>query len=146
MRRLMAITYMDEIRAGRAAEEIGRCAEELLIDPDATSVAICGRDGCVELTTSRRPGATAQWSKFWGVLLGAVMNAGAEAEALDAEFLARLRAALVPRSSVLLLAVSASREAAVLKVLSPLDGVELACSLPADLPRQWEIVGLSFDG
>lgn len=142
----MAITYEDEIRAGRAAEEIDRCAEELLIDPDATSVAICGRDGCVELTTSRRPGAIAQWSKFWGVLLGAVMNAGAEAELLDGAFLARLRAALMPQTSVLLLAVSASREAAVLKMLSPLDGAELACSLPDDLPRRWGIVGLSFDG
>jgi uncharacterized membrane protein len=146
MRRLMAITYEDEIRGGRAAEEIGRCAESLLIDPDATSVAICERDGSLRLTTSRRPDATAPWSKFWGTLLGAVMHGGEAAEPLADDFPARLRLALVPGSSVLLLAVPASREPAVLDALSPLDGEEIACTLPADLPRRWDIEGLSFVG
>lgn len=142
----MAITYEDEIRAGRAAEEIGRCAEALRIDPDASSVAICERDGSLRLTTSRRPGATAPWSKFWGALLGAVMRGGEGAELLAGDFPARLRRALVPGSSVLLLAVPASREAAVLDALSPLDGEEIACTLPADLPRRWDIEGLGLTG
>jgi uncharacterized membrane protein len=132
MRLLMAITYEDEIGAGKAAEEIGRCAEELLIDPDATSVAICERDGRLNLTTSRRPGATAYWSKFWGVLMGAVMNGGG-ADGLDADFAARLRRALVPGTSALLLAVATSRRPAVLEVLSPLGGAEITCPLPDDL-------------
>jgi uncharacterized membrane protein len=137
--RLMAITYEDEISAGRAEEEIDRCAEGLLLDPDATSVAICRRDGSVCLTTSRRPDATAQWSEFWGVLVGAVMDEGGEAGPLDDDFSARLRLALVPGTSVLLLAVPAAREAAVLEVLSPLGGREIACVLPPDLPRRWGV-------
>jgi uncharacterized membrane protein len=140
----MAITYEDEIRAGQAAEEIGRCADDLLIDPDATSVAICERDGSVRLTTSRRPGATAHWSKFWGVLLGAVMNGGEASDPLDDDFRARLRLALVPGSSVLLLAVASARRPAVLEVLSPLEGDEIACALADDLPHRWGIDGLSF--
>lgn len=146
MRLLMAIIYEDEIRAGRAAEEIERCAEAIFVDPDATSVAICGRDGGVSLTTSRRPGGTARWSEFWGVLLGAVMNEGAAGELLDQDFSARLRLALVPGTSALLLVVPAAREPAVLEVLSPLAGRELACSLAADLPRRWGVAGLSFAG
>lgn len=144
MRRLMAITYEDEIRAGRAAEEIGRCADELLIDPDATAVAICERDGSVRLTTSRRPGATAHWSEFWGVLLEAV-HGGEGADALPGDFPARLRLALAPGTSVLLLVVPTRRMAAVLEVLSPLGGEEIACTLPDDLPRRWGIDGLSFE-
>lgn len=142
----MAITYEDETRAGRAAEEIGRCAESLLIDPDATSVAICERDGSLRLTTSRRPGATAHWSKFWGVLLGAVMNGNGGAEPLGADFPERLRLALVPGTSVLLLAVATSRRPLVLEVLSPLEGEEITCSLPDDLPSRWDVDGLSFEG
>jgi uncharacterized membrane protein len=130
----MAITYEDEISAGRAEEEIDRCAEGLLLDPDATSVAICRRDGSVCLTTSRRPDTTAQWSEFWGLLIGAVMDEGAAR--VDEDFSARLRRALVPGTSVLLLAVPAAREPAVLEVLSPLAGREIACPLPADLPRR----------
>jgi uncharacterized membrane protein len=144
MRRLMAITYEDEIRAGRAAEEIDRCAEALLVDPDATSVAICRRDGSVSLTTSRRPDATVHWSEFWGALLGVVMNAAPES--LDEDFSARLRLALVPGSSVLLLAVATSRRPLVLEVLSPLEGTEITCDLPDDLPARWGIDGLSFEG
>jgi hypothetical protein len=135
---LMAITYGDEIGAARAEEEIDRCAGALRVDPDATSVAVCGRDGSVSLTTSRRPDATAHWSEFWGVMLATLMNDDA-AEALDRQFAVRLRRALVPGTSVLLLAVPASRRPAVLEALSPLAGREIACVLPADLPRRWGV-------
>ena len=145
VRQLVAIAYEDEILAGRAAEEVGRCAGDLAIDPDATSVAICERDASVRLTTRRRSGTTAHWSEFWGVLLDAVMNAGAEADALGRDFPARLRHALVPGTSVLLMALAEGREEAVLEVLSPLDGEHLACALPADLPRRWGVGGLRFD-
>ncbi|HYC82676.1 MAG TPA: hypothetical protein VEB65_12860 [Solirubrobacterales bacterium] len=145
MRQLLAIAYEDETLAGRAAEEVGRCAGELAIDPDATSVAICGRDGGVQLTTSRRSGATGRWSEFWAVLLDAVMTADAEAEALGREFPARLRRALVPGTSALFMALAAGREQAVLEVLSPLDGEQLACALPGDLPRRWGVRGLHFE-
>lgn len=129
----MAITYEDATRAGRAAEEIDRCAAELLIDPDATAVAICERDGSLQLTTSRRPGATAHWSGFWGVVLAAVMDGDGGAGLLGEDFPARLRLALVPGASALLLAVAASRRPLVLEVLSPLAGAEIACPLPDDL-------------
>jgi|GEM_PF-4596518 len=54
MPELVAIAYEDETAADRAVEEVGRCAEELLIDPDATAVIVCERDGDCLLTISRR--------------------------------------------------------------------------------------------
>jgi len=141
----VAIAYEDEILAGRAAAEVGRCAADLALDPDATSVAICERDGGVQLTTSRRSGATAHWSEFWGVLLDAVLNGDSEADALGREFPARLRRALRPGTSVLLVAPTPGREEALLEVLSPLDGERLTCALPTDLPRRWGVRGLRFE-
>lgn len=141
----MAIAYEDEILAGRAAAEVGRCAAELALDPDATSVAICERDGGVQLTTSRRSDATAHWSEFWGVLIDAVLNGDREADALGREFPARLRCALTPGTSVLLVAPTAGREEALFEALSPLDGERLSCALPSDLPRRWGVRGLCFD-
>ena len=58
-------------------------------------MAICERDGSLWLTTSRRPGATAHWSGFWGVLLEAVMNGDCGDECLGEDFPARLRLALI---------------------------------------------------
>lgn len=83
MGQLIAIAYGDETLAGRAAEEVARCIEELPVEPDATSVVVCERDGSVQLTTSRRPGATEHWSRFWSLRVDAVMNGGPGAAGLD---------------------------------------------------------------
>ncbi|MGE0066067.1 MAG: hypothetical protein AB7T48_01835 [Solirubrobacterales bacterium] len=132
----MAIAYQDETLAGRAAEELDRCAAELVVDPDAASVATCGRDGRVRLTTSHRDGASSHWSEFWGALLDAVLSPSDEASALGGDFPLRLRQALTPGTSALLMALAEEREAAVLDVLSPLDGERITCPLPADPPRR----------
>lgn len=135
MRQLIAIAYGDETLAGRAAEEVARCVEELPVEPDATSVVVCERDGGVQLTTSRRPGATEHWSRFWSLLVDAVMNGGPEAAGLDRTFNARLRRALQPGTSALLIATE--REAALQEALSPFDGQPISCALPPDLPSRW---------
>src|SRR5204862_1595678 len=70
MPELIAIAYAEETIAAQAAAELERRADDLPIDPDAIGVIVCERNGCWQLTTSRHPGATARWSKFWGALLG----------------------------------------------------------------------------
>ena len=135
MRELVAIAYKDETLAGRAAEEIERCAAGLGIDPDAVAVAVCGRDGRVLLTTSHCDGAITRWSEFWGSLLDAVLTAGPDFDAVGGGFPARLRRALAPGTSALLIAILAERRGAVLSVLSPFDGERLSCPLSGDLAR-----------
>jgi uncharacterized membrane protein len=142
---LFAIAYEDESLAGRAAEELDRCAEELTIDPDAASVVICEHDGSCRLTTSRRPGATAHWSKFWGVLLGIILN-GSEASEIDPRFRTALRGLLRPGTSVLLIAVAGPRRERLLEALRPFGGSVLSCALDAHVPEHWSVSGLRFEG
>lgn len=132
MRQLIAIAYEDETLAGRAAEEVSRCAEELPIEPDATSVVICERDGSVQLTTSRRPGTTASWRRFWSQLVDTVTADGPGATALDQDFAAGLRGALRPGTSALLIATSCG--STVLEALSPFGGESIVGPLPGDQP------------
>lgn len=143
MPQLIAIAYGDETLAGRAAEEVARCVEELPIEPDATSVVICERDASVRLTTSRRPGATASWSRFWSLLVDVVTNGDPGAAALDRDFSAQLRAALRPGTSALLIATSCKET--VLEALSPFGGQPIACALPGDLPSRWGVAGLTLE-
>ena len=133
MSRLVAIAYTEETLAGRAAEEIDRCADRLLIDPDATSVLICERNGKVRLTTSRRPGATAPWSALWGELLELVVGPGKAPSAIDNDFSKQLRGALEPGTSALLIALDGAPAEPVLETLSPLGGRPIAGSLPTAL-------------
>src|SRR5204863_6673032 len=96
---LIAIAYAEETIAAQAAEELERRADDLPIDPDAIGVIVCERDGSCQLTTSRHPGATAEWSKFWGGLLGVVMGE-VEMGGIDASFRQRVKAMLRPGTSV----------------------------------------------
>lgn len=144
MPELVAIVYADESLADRAAQEMRRCGEDLLVDQDAFSVLVCERDGSCQLTTSRRPGAVAHWSKFWGVLLGAIQG-GEESAALEVRFRSRLRALLRPGSSVLLLAVLRVGRQRLLNALSHFGGEAISCPLPVDLPQRWNVRGLRFD-
>ncbi|MBS1882020.1 MAG: hypothetical protein JSS97_03580 [Actinobacteria bacterium] len=145
MPELVAIAYPDEVRAGRASEELERSAEELALDRDAASVVICEHHGGCQLTTSRHPGATVHWSQFWGVLLDLILG-GAEAAEIDPGFRASLRGLLRPGTSALLIAIGPAGRAGVLEALRPLGGTVLSCDLAADVAGRWEVSGLRFEG
>ncbi len=132
MPELVAIVYADETVADRAAGELRRCCDDLLVDPDASSVLVCERDGSFQLITSRRAQAVAPWSKFWGVLLGAIQG-GEESAGVDAGFRGRLRARLHPGISVLLLAVPQPGKQRVLEAISHFDGEAISSPLGAEL-------------
>ena len=121
MPELIAIAYADETVAGQAAEELERRSGDLPIDPDAIGAIVCERDGgrC-QLTTSRHPGATAAWSKFWGALLGVVMG---ECEIKDM---------LKPGTSVLFIVVGRVSPELAIDALSHYGGTALKCSLEKD--------------
>lgn len=137
MPQLVAICYPDEVLAGRAAEEFGRCAGDLGIDPDAASTVVCERDGSCRLTTSRRPGTTANWSRFWAVLLGVVVNGGEGGE-IDPRFRASLEARLRPGTSVLLAALSRAFSRRALDNLTPYGGRLLSCEISDEVRARWE--------
>ncbi|MBS1878980.1 MAG: DUF1269 domain-containing protein [Actinobacteria bacterium] len=130
---LVAISYEDETAAYRAGEELGRCCEELLVDPDASSVLVCGRDGSRLLTIGRRAGGTAHWSKFWGVLVGTLLG-DEDSAVIDLTFRKQLRARLRPGTSVLLVATPGVDRHRVLVALSHFGGRAFSCRLADDLP------------
>jgi uncharacterized membrane protein len=127
---LFAVVYPDVYRAGIAVEEVGRCTKELMIDPDGVSTVICEHDGNCELTTSRRPDATADWSRFWGSLLGTILDGG-ERPAIDRRFRATLRSLLRPGTSALLIVLPVSARGRAREMLRPFGGTVLNCELGA---------------
>ena len=131
MPELLAIAYTEETLAGQAASELERCAAELPIDPDAVGVIACERSGSCQLMTSCHPGATAAWSKFWGALIGVVMNE-AEPSEIDSDFRRRVRVALKPGTSVLFVAVGGGVRVEVLEAVSHYGGESFSCALCAE--------------
>lgn len=144
MPELVTIAYEDETVADRAVEELQRCGEGLLVDPDASSVLVCERDGSCQLTTSRRAGATAHWSEFWGALLEDLLS-GEGPGAIDVPFRNRLRALLRPGTSMLLLAAPSGGGRRALDALSHFEGRALSHRLADDLPEQWDARGPRLD-
>jgi uncharacterized membrane protein len=131
MPELIVISYSDETVAAQAAAELDRCSTEIGLDPDAVGVIVAERDGKHQLLTSSHPGATAAWSRFWGVLFGALMNE-AERSGLDRSFRQRVKGLLQPGSSALLVAVDRVSPATVLAAVSQYDGSHLSCQLDDD--------------
>src|SRR3954451_4489997 len=71
MAELIAIGYDDEATAGAAADEVGRLAKDLIVQPDAVAVIVRDAEGKYKVTTSHHPvGAGATWGMFWGLLFG----------------------------------------------------------------------------
>jgi uncharacterized membrane protein len=129
---LIAIAYGDETIAGQAAEELERRADELSIDPDAVGVVVFERDGgSCQLTTSRHPGATAAWSKFWGALLGVAMGE-CEMSGIDLSFREQVKGMLKPGTSVLFIVVGRVSPERAIEALSQYGGTALKCSLAKD--------------
>jgi uncharacterized membrane protein len=128
---LIAIAYDEETIAGQAAEELGRRADDLRIDPDAIGVIVCERDGSCQLTTSRHPGATAAWSKFWGVLLGALMG-DARMSGIDSAFQNRIKNMVTPGTSILFFVVDKAPPERATEALSQYRGSGLKSSIAND--------------
>jgi len=131
MPELIAIAYTEETVAAQAAAELDRCAAGIPLDPDAIGVIVAEKNGNHQLLTSRHPGATAAWSKFWGVIFGVVMNE-AEPSELDLSFRQEVRGLLRPGGSVLLVAVRRVTQDVVLAAVSQYGGKPLSCPLGAD--------------
>lgn len=119
---LVAIAYEDEDVAGLAAEELHRCGEELRLDPDASAVLVCERDGSCRLTISRQAGTQAHWSEFWGAFLEALLSDEDDPLAIDWPFRSLLLPLLRPGTSVLLLSMPGGGEGRALESLSHFGG------------------------
>jgi uncharacterized membrane protein len=128
MSELIAIAYTEETVAAQAAAELDRCATEILLDPDAIGVIVAEKNGNHQLMTSRHPGATAAWSRFWGVIFGIVMNEEEPSE-LDLSFRQQVKGLLRPGSSVLLVVVRRTARESVLAAVSQYGGKPLTCPL-----------------
>jgi uncharacterized membrane protein len=128
MPELIAIAYTEETVAAQAAAELDRCAAEIPLDPDAVGVIVAERNGNHQLLTSRHPGATAAWSKFWGVIFGVVMNE-AEPSELDLSFRQQVKGLLRPGSSVLMVAVDRVHPTTILAAVSQYGGNHISCPL-----------------
>jgi uncharacterized membrane protein len=131
MPELIAIAYAEETVAAQAAAELDRCAAEIPLDPDAIGVIVAEKNGNHQLLTSRHPGATAAWSRFWGVIFGVVMNE-AEPSELDLAFRQQVKGLLRPGSSVLLVAVKRVTAETILATVSQYGGKPLTCPLGAE--------------
>jgi len=133
MPELIAIAYTEETVAAQAAAELHRCAAEIPLDPDAVSVIVAEKNGNHQLLTSRHPGATAAWSRFWGLIFSVVMNE-AEPSELDLSFRQQVRGLLLPGSSVLLVASGRETREEILAAVSQYGGKPLFCPLGAGAP------------
>ncbi len=131
MPELIAIAYPEETVAAQAAAELDRCAAEIPLDPDAIGVIVAEKNGTHQLLTSRHPGATAAWSRFWGVIFSVVMNE-AEPSDLDLSFRQQVKGLLQPGSSLLLVAVKQVTRETILATVSQYGGKPLTCPLTAE--------------
>jgi uncharacterized membrane protein len=135
---LVAIAYPEETVAGQAAAELDRRADDLSLDPDAIGVIVCERDESCQLITSLQRGGTAGWSKFWGMLLGAVMGE-VEISGFDPVFRERVRGMLSPGTSALFAVVGGVRPERAVEALSQYGGTALECPLARDeMAELWE--------
>lgn len=132
MPELIAIAYTEETVAAQAAAELDRCAAEIPLDPDAIGVIVAEKNGNHQLLTSRHPGATAAWSRFWGVIFGVVMNEE-EPSGLDLSFRQQVKGLLRPGSSVLLVVARRAPGKTALAAVSQYGGKPLTCTLDADV-------------
>ncbi|MFM7509868.1 MAG: DUF1269 domain-containing protein [Actinomycetota bacterium] len=68
---LIAIGYDDTTTALEAMDEVGRLAQDLVIQPDAVAAIIRNEDGKFRTVTNQHEvGAGATWGMFWGLLFG----------------------------------------------------------------------------
>jgi uncharacterized membrane protein len=157
---LVAIGYPDETTASAAADEVGRLAEDLIIQPDAVAVVSRDADGKYHTTTNHHSVAGgATWGMFWGLLfgllffvpvLGVALGAGlgalmgkVEKTGIDAQFQKQVRDMIKPGTSALFLIVGQVTPDKAVRALSKFGGTVLKSSLSdkAEAELQTELHG-----
>lgn len=146
MATLVAIGYPDETTAAAAADEVGRLADDLIIQPDAVAVVTRDADGKFHTTTNHHSVAGgATWGMFWGLLFGLLffipffgMAVGAglgallgkvEKTGVDKAFQQRIREMLRPGTSALFLIIDKVTPDKAVAALSRFGGTVLKSSL-----------------
>lgn len=146
---LIAIGYPDTTTALSAMDEVGRLAQDLVIQPDAVAAVIRGEDGKFRTVTNQHEvGAGATWGMFWGLLFGILffvpifgMAMGAAFGALGGklakgsigkDFQDQVRAAMQPGTSALFMIVEQMTTDKALAGLSQFGGDVIKTSLSAE--------------
>ena len=150
---LIAIGYDDETTAARAAEEVARLSQELIIQPDAVAVIVCDREGKYRVTTNHHAvGGGATWGMFWGLLFGVLffipvfgMAVGAglgalfgklEKTGIDKQFRDQVRDMLKPGTSALFIVVEKVTPDKAVDALSEYGGTVLKSSLSKEAEHE----------
>jgi uncharacterized membrane protein len=150
---LIAIGYDDEETAYRAAEEVYRLAQDLVIEPEAVAIISRDKNGKYKVTTNHHPVAEgATWGMLWGTLFGllffvpvfglAVGGAlGALFGAIDRigiskEFQEQVRDMVQPGTSALFLVVDKVTPDKAVAALSKYGGRVLKSSLSSDAEQK----------
>lgn len=153
MAELIAIGYDDEETAGKAAEEVYRLSQDLVIEPEAVAVIVRDKEGKYRVTTNHHPVAEgATWGMFWGVLFGLLffvpvfgLAIGAafgtlfgaiEKAGIDKQFQQSVRDMLQPGTSALFLVVDKVTPDKAIDALGKFGGRVLKTSLSKDAEQQ----------
>jgi uncharacterized membrane protein len=150
---LIVIGYDDEETAAKAAAEVERLADELVVEPEAVAVIRRDKEGKYHVSTTHHPVALgATWGMFWGALfgliffipvfglaigaaLGALMGAITKA-GIDRQFQQQVRDMVQPGTSALFLVVDKITPDKATEALSTFGGRVLKTSLSKDAERQ----------
>ena len=152
---LIAIGYDDEETAQKAAEEVYRLADDLVIQPEAVAVIVRDKNGKYKVTTNHHPVAEGvTWGMFWGVLFGLLFFVPVfglviggvfgtlfgviEKIGVDKQFQRQVRDMVQPGTSALFLVVDKVTPDKAIEALSKFGGKVLKSSLSNDAEQQLE--------
>ena len=152
---LIAIGYDDEETAQKAAEEVYRLANDLIIQPEAVAVIVRDENGKYKVTTNHHPVAEGvTWGMFWGVLFGLLFFVPVfglviggvfgtlfgviEKIGVDKQFQRQVRDMVQPGTSALFLVVDKVTPDKAIEALSKFGGKVLKSSLSNDAEQQLE--------
>ncbi len=152
---LIAIGYDDEETAQKAAEEVYRLANDLVIQPEAVAVIVRDENGKYKVTTNHHPVAEGvTWGMFWGVLFGLLFFVPVfglviggvfgtlfgviEKIGVDKQFQRQVRDMVQPGTSALFLVVEKVTPDKAIEALSKFGGKVLKSSLSNDAEQQLE--------
>jgi uncharacterized membrane protein len=152
---LIAIGYDDEETAQKAADEVYRLADDLVIQPEAVAVIVRDKNGKYKVTTNHHPVAEGvTWGMFWGVLFGLLFFVPVfglviggvfgtlfgvfEKVGVDKQFQRQVRDMVQPGTSALFLVVDKVTPDKAIEALSKFGGKVLKSSLSNDAEQQLE--------
>jgi uncharacterized membrane protein len=153
MAELIAIGYDDETTALDAMDEVGRLAEDLIIQPDAVAAIVRNKEGKIRVTTNHHAvAAGTTWGLFWGFLFGILffvpffgMAVGAglgalmgkvEKTGIDKEFQEQVRDMVKPGTSALFVVVEKVTPDKAVEAMSKFGGTVLKTSLSKNAEKE----------